>query len=434
MADLRHSSWRAWRRTRPFWGGLLLAVAGVELIGIPLSGVLSHGAVKLVIYIGIGGVFGVLIGVLLIACGAAVCLNPAHRVFYGIAGVLLGILSFPASNLGGFFVGMLLAITGGSMAFAWTLADQPPFEAAGPPAAGRLPGDPPAYQPEYEPADDLADEPTDEIAGELEDEPPADGRPGGAVPGAHRQRMLAIAALAAIMLAGVLGAPGARAVSASPQGSGGSCILGIICLPSPTPTATPAPSPSAAPQPSAASPGSGAQPGRPGHPGKRGSAARRAHAGGLVAATATSVITAGSATLDHLVYQGAANVPAASGGTVRMMKFTATSITLSGGVTATVTQGGAGGKGGAGGTQVTTLTASPTLAFSGGVVLYATRLSGCLGALCVTLTPDNAVTVLLQLAGGVTGALTLMLTKVTTDQPLVTAGALQAGALKISFG
>ncbi len=41
---------------------------------------------------------------------------------------------------------------------------------------------------------------------------------------------------------------------------------------------------------------------------------------------------------------------------------------------------------------------------------------------------------LLQLASGVTGALTLTLAKGTTDQPLVTAGALQAGALKISFG
>ena len=170
MADLRHTSWRVWRRTRPFWGGLLLTAAGVELIGIPLSGVLSHGAVKLVIYIGIGGVFGVLIGVLLIACGVAVCLNPAHRVFYGIAGVLLGILSFPASNLGGFFVGMLLAIAGGSMAFAWTLADEPPD---------------------------------------------------AAVPGAQGQRMLAVTALPAIMLASVLGAPGARAATAAPQGPAG---------------------------------------------------------------------------------------------------------------------------------------------------------------------------------------------------------------------
>jgi hypothetical protein len=396
MADLRHSSWRswrAWRRARPFWGGLLLAAAGLELIGIPLSGVLSHGAVRLVIYIGIGGVFGVLIGVLLIASGVAVWLNPEHRVFYGIAGVLLGILSFPASNLGGFFIGMLLAIVGGSIAFAWTLADQPP------PSAVR-------------------------------------DEPGGAPRGG--QRMLAIAALPAILLAGVLGAPGApsaRAAAASPQGSGGSCILFIICLPSPTSTPRPTPSPSpgasSSPQPSPGSPSSGPQSGGTGRRGKR--AARRADPGtGLVAATATSVITAGSATLDHLAYQGAANVPAAGGATVRMMKFTATSITLSGGVTASVTQRGTTAKRGAG--PVTTLTTSPTLAFSRSVVLYATRLSGCLGPLCVTLTPDNAVTVLLQLAAGVTGALTLTLTKVTTDQPLVIAGALQAGALKISFG
>src|SRR5580693_1075419 len=119
-------SWQRWRRTRPFWGGLLLGLAGLELIVIPLSGVLGHGAVKLVIYIGIGGVFGVLIGALMITCGVLICVNPPHRVFYGIAGVLLGILSFPASNLGGFFIGMLLAIAGGGIAFAWTpLAPEP---------------------------------------------------------------------------------------------------------------------------------------------------------------------------------------------------------------------------------------------------------------------------------------------------------------------
>jgi hypothetical protein len=438
MADLRRASWRAWRRARPFWGGLLLAVAGLELIGIPLSGVLSHGAVKLVIYIGIGGVFGVLIGVLLIACGLAVWLNPGHRVFYGIAGVLLGILSFPASNLGGFFIGMLLAIAGGSMAFAWTLTDEPLPAAPGQPLRGPLPRGP--LDGDFE--GEFDDEPTDEQpAARTAGEEPADERAGGTEPGGrHRQRMLAIAALPAIVLASVLGAPGARAATASAGGSGGSCILFIICLPSPTSTPSPSPGSSASPQPSPGSPGPGSPSGSTGHRGKRGRAGRRADAGdGLVAATATSVITAGSATLDHLVYQGAASVPVA-GGTVRMMKFTAASITLAGGVTATVTQGGTGEKGEVGGKgevsgteSVTTLTTSPTLAFTGSVVLYATRLSGCLGALCVTLTPDNAVTLLLQLAGGVTGALTLTLTKVTTDQPVVVAGALQAGALKISF-
>jgi hypothetical protein len=118
----RRLAWRAWRRSRPFWGGLLLVLAGLELVAIPLSGVLGRGAIKLVIYIGIGGVFGVLIGVLLIAAGIMLCVSPAHRVFYGIAGIALGIVSFPASNLGGFFLGMLLAIIGGSIGFAWAPA------------------------------------------------------------------------------------------------------------------------------------------------------------------------------------------------------------------------------------------------------------------------------------------------------------------------
>ncbi len=115
--------WQAWRRSRPFWGGLLLVLSGLELFALPLSGVLVHGAIRLVIYIGIGGVFGVLIGVLLIVAGLATWFNPLHKTFYSIAGIVLGLVSFPASNLGGLFVGMLLAIIGGAVAFAWTPAE-----------------------------------------------------------------------------------------------------------------------------------------------------------------------------------------------------------------------------------------------------------------------------------------------------------------------
>jgi hypothetical protein len=228
-------------------------------------------------------------------------------------------------------------------------------------------------------------------------------------------------------------APAVPAAPAAPGRPGGTCVLLIFCFPSPNPS--PSPSPSPGPSSAGSSPGApgSPQPSGPAAPGsKKGkhSAPRRAPAGaGLVAATATSVIKAGSATMDGLAYQGAANVPAAGGGTVRLMKFTATALTLSGDVTASVTQGGTRGQPG-----VTTVTDSSSLAFTGGVTLYATQLSGCLGALCVTLTPDNAVTVLLQLASGVTGALAITLTRVTTDQPVVIAGALQAAALKISFG
>ena len=51
--------------------------------------------------------------------------NPTHKTFYSIAGIVLGIVSFPASNLGGLFLGMLLAIIGGAIAFAWTPGSEP---------------------------------------------------------------------------------------------------------------------------------------------------------------------------------------------------------------------------------------------------------------------------------------------------------------------
>ena len=140
-------AWRAFRtwrrRPRPFWGGLLLLLAGIELVAIPLLSLLAHGSVKVVNYIGIGGVFGVLIGGLLVACGLLIWFHPVQRVFYAIAGVLLAVASFVATNLGGFFVGMLLGVTGASLSFGWTpgpgrLAGQhrPRPRRAGPPSEG----------------------------------------------------------------------------------------------------------------------------------------------------------------------------------------------------------------------------------------------------------------------------------------------------------
>src|ERR1022692_1528759 len=72
----RRRAFRIWRRSRPFWGGLLLLLAGLEMLAIPLLSVLAHTSVKVIIYIGIGGVFGVLIGGLLVAWRAADLVSP----------------------------------------------------------------------------------------------------------------------------------------------------------------------------------------------------------------------------------------------------------------------------------------------------------------------------------------------------------------------
>jgi Family of unknown function (DUF6114) len=376
----RRAAFRRWRRTRPFWGGFLLLLAGIELLLIPLSGILVHGAVKLVVYIGIGGVFGVLLGVLLIACGLLLWLNPAHRTFYAIAGVLLAVLSFIASNFGGFFIGMLLGIIGGSMGFGWT------------PSAER-----PARRPLDQPR--------------------------------HGGRVMAAAVLPLLLASTTLaGQNAAHDTTPPPQQD---CILGILCFPGPSPSPTPA-----ATQPASAGSGAGATPGSSPSPGgtpQPGTSAGPASGGqsksktaagtpGVEASTATSVIVAGSATLDGLSYQGTAQVPTASG-TLTMMKFTMSSLTLTGDVTATVTQNGQ-----------TTVTTNSSLNFSGGVVLYATQLSGSLLGVPVTLTPGNVVTLLLKLLNSLTPLVPVTMTSVTTDDFLVASDSLQANDLNITSG
>jgi hypothetical protein len=453
------AAWRRWRRSRPFWGGLLLVLAGLELLALPLTGVLVKGQIKLVIYIGIGGVFGVLIGILLIAAGIVLWVNPTHRVFYGIAGIVLGIVSFPASNLGGFVLGMLLAIIGGALAFAWVPAEPGSVDAA---PAARADDDESADRdgPGEKPSAGLGPvtgpraewQGTATIAEEA-----APGSDGGGLrvgDAAGRQRTLAVAAMPALLVAGMLGTGGvAKAVSAQPEGN---CILGIICLPSASPTPTPsgsAPSPtpsassssdptSPSPTPSAGQSGTASPSATPtpstsesGSPAPSGTSAsgagakakkavkKEAAAPAITASSAASVLTAGSATLTDFHYVGNVSMPVSGGTTEEMMEFTASSADLSGDVTVSVTQGG-----------LTTDTSSPSLGFGDGMTLYATKLCGNLfGVLPVCFTPSTVSAVLLSIANKLTAAVPVAMTDVLTDQPVTTAGSLQTGSLTIGF-
>ncbi|GAA0393140.1 hypothetical protein GCM10009530_50600 [Microbispora corallina] len=120
---------RSWRRTRPFWGGLLTLLAGLELLSIPFA----TRALPLVIQSGtVGATY--LISLLLIILGLLLWLQPGQRVFLGVVAVLVSIASFVYANLGGFLVGMLLGLVGGALAAAWTPVGE------GAPAAEPAPG------------------------------------------------------------------------------------------------------------------------------------------------------------------------------------------------------------------------------------------------------------------------------------------------------
>ncbi|MFH7594705.1 DUF6114 domain-containing protein [Streptomyces racemochromogenes] len=115
---------RAWRRRRPFWGGLLLVLAGAELLLVPLS------PLPVLVSLGLGGIAALGIGAALVVAGLFLWCLPQARAYVSVHALLLSVLSFVVTNLGGFFVGALLGIAGGALAFGWT--PRPDGEEEGP--------------------------------------------------------------------------------------------------------------------------------------------------------------------------------------------------------------------------------------------------------------------------------------------------------------
>ncbi|MFC7045570.1 DUF6114 domain-containing protein [Halobacteriaceae archaeon GCM10025711] len=104
---------RRWRRQRPFWGGLVLAIAGVEIGVIP-----AHLAVQFAFIPGSFAFVGLFFAVFILLSGVFALVRPDLSSFFGAAGILLSIASILGA-LGGFVVGTLLGIVGGSLCVSW---------------------------------------------------------------------------------------------------------------------------------------------------------------------------------------------------------------------------------------------------------------------------------------------------------------------------
>ena len=108
------AAWRHWRRSRPFWGGLLIILAGAEILAtvrLPL---------RVMLHVGVQGIGAYLLPIVMILCGLLLWFNPQQRLFYSVLAVLLSLGTWLTSNLGGFLIGLLLGLVGGSLAFGWT--------------------------------------------------------------------------------------------------------------------------------------------------------------------------------------------------------------------------------------------------------------------------------------------------------------------------
>lgn len=191
VAGRAHRGFRRWRRGRPFWGGLFTILGGAEILLLP--------ALKLpvLIQVGIAGISGLIAGILMVVVGLSVWFAPHFRVFAGVATILFSLASFLTSNFGGFLLGMLLGLLGGSLSCAWVPVRPRPTE---PPATS--------------PAAPVAPAPADGDPGAPSSDSDAqDGTAGEEPTGGHVRRLpLAALLLVASLLATILAGPGPAAV------------------------------------------------------------------------------------------------------------------------------------------------------------------------------------------------------------------------------
>jgi len=106
---------RRWRRSRPFWGGLVL-IAGGYFVMDPILG----GSWKFFVQTGVSAFVPALLGGVMVAAAVIAIVKPAQRHFPAIIAMMCSVASLPLANLGGWIIGMLLGIIGSGLVFAWT--------------------------------------------------------------------------------------------------------------------------------------------------------------------------------------------------------------------------------------------------------------------------------------------------------------------------
>ncbi|WP_329572196.1 DUF6114 domain-containing protein [Kitasatospora sp. NBC_01266] len=111
-------SFKAWRGRRPFWGGVLVTLAGGEIL------LTMKAPLPVILHVGMQGLAGFLVPLVLVLCGLLLLFSPAQRLFYSVLAVLLTLATWVTSNLGGFLLGLLLGLIGSTLAFGW-LPEQP---------------------------------------------------------------------------------------------------------------------------------------------------------------------------------------------------------------------------------------------------------------------------------------------------------------------
>ena len=106
------SKYRLWRRTRPLWGSILMALSALILL-IPILPLLQFAFLVNSFWASI------LIGALLLVMALIQLFVPSYSIMTGSIGIVLSLVSFITNNFGGLCVGMVLGLIGSSLSLAW---------------------------------------------------------------------------------------------------------------------------------------------------------------------------------------------------------------------------------------------------------------------------------------------------------------------------
>jgi hypothetical protein len=112
LSITKRQKFKNWRLSRPFWGATLSLLAGIIILYIPIQLMsIAFAPGNLV-------VIGLIFGGLIVLIGILGYFFPKFNIVFGVVTIFLSVLSIMGA-LGGFFIGTILGIVGGSLSIAW---------------------------------------------------------------------------------------------------------------------------------------------------------------------------------------------------------------------------------------------------------------------------------------------------------------------------
>ncbi|MGV3488804.1 MAG: DUF6114 domain-containing protein [Tuberibacillus sp.] len=108
----KRMQYKMWRKSRPFWGATLSLLSGLIILWIP-----AH-LYSIMLMPGNFAFIGLLFGGLIVLLSILGYFFPQFNIVFGILTIFLSVLSIMGA-LGGFLIGTILGIIGGSLSLAW---------------------------------------------------------------------------------------------------------------------------------------------------------------------------------------------------------------------------------------------------------------------------------------------------------------------------